>query len=181
VSSHPLSEKNNGKEEVNAITKKILFVFVLALLSLAVAMPVAFAQTATNSTSSGGPPPFDFASMQTIQTLGLSVPVALVVAIVSCLAGYLAQTPPESFSLAKFLYTFMVSVIVGFFTIVLGWNYSTLLPWLANGFITWYLWKASNILASYITSHFSPATSASTSSTVTSAGSLTTQATTKTA
>jgi hypothetical protein len=165
---------------VNAITKKILFVFVLALLALAVAMPVAFAQIATNSTN-GGPPPFDFASLQTIQTLGLSVPVALVVAIVSCLAGYLAQTPPESFSLAKFLYTFMVSVIVGFFTIVMGWDYSTLLPWLANGFITWYLWKASNILASYITSRFSPATSASTSSTSTSAGSSTTQATTKTA
>ena len=151
---------------MNVITKRIVLVFVLALLALAVAMPVAFAQTVTNSTSSGGPPPFDFASMQTIQTLGLSVPVALVVAIISCLAGYLAQTPPESFNLAKFLYTFMVSVIVGFFTIVMGWNYSTLLPWLANGFITWYLWKASNILASYITSHFN--TSAST--TITSSG-----------
>ena len=166
---------------MNVITKRIVLVFVLALLALAVAMPVAFAQTATNSTSTGAPPPFNFASMQTISTLGLSVPVALVVAIVSCLAGYLAQNPPEQFSLAKFLYTFLVSTIVGFFTIVMGWSYSTVLPWLANGFITWYLWKASNILASYITSHFSPATSASTSSTSTSAGSSTTQATPKTA
>jgi hypothetical protein len=175
-----LLEEEAGKEEVNVITKRIVLVFVLALLALAVAMPVVFAQ-ASNSTATSGPPPFNFASMQTIQTLGLSVPVALVVAILSCLAGYLAQTPPESFSLAKFLYTFMVSVIVGFFTIVLGWDYSTLLPWLANGFITWYLWKASNILAGYITSHFSPATSASTSGTSTSAGSSITQATTKTA
>ena len=145
---------------MNVITKRILLVVVLALLALAVAMPFAFAQ-ASNSTATSGPPPFNFASIQTIQTLGLSVPVALVVAILSCLAGYLAQTPPESFSLAKFLYTFMVSVIVGFFTIVLGWDYSTLLPWLANGFITWYLWKASNILASYITKRFSPTSPAS--------------------
>jgi hypothetical protein len=138
----------------------MFLVGVLALLAVAMALalaaPAVFAQ-ATNSTSQA--PPAVNINWSTLQDIGEAAPIAIVIALLSSLAGYLSATPPESFSLAKFLYTALISAIVSFLTLYAGWNYATVQIWLANGFITWYIWKGSNIIAQFIISRFSkPAT-----------------------
>jgi hypothetical protein len=142
--------------------KKILFVVVLALLAVWLAAPVVFAQ-GTNSTTEA--PPGVAIDWKTLSQIGEAAPIAIIIALVSSLAGYLSSTPPESFSLAKFLYTALISAIVSFLTLYAGWNYATVQIWFANGFITWYLWKASNIIVNFTISRFSK--SATTTSTAT--------------
>jgi hypothetical protein len=148
-SSHPLPD---GKKEVKEI-KKIFFVVVLALLAVCIAAPVVFAQGGSEA------PPGVAIDWQILSQIGEAMPIAIVVALASSLAGYLSSTPPESFSLAKFLYTALISAIIAFLTLYARWDYATVQTWLANGFITWYLWKASNIIAKFIVSRFGkPAT-----------------------
>jgi hypothetical protein len=137
----------------------MFLVAVLALVAVTMAAHVVFAQ-GTNSTSNQAPPGVAI-DWQTLSQIGEAAPIALVIAFLSSLAGYLSSTPPESFSLAKFLYTALISAIVGFLTLYAHWNYATIQVWLANGFITWYIWKASNITAQFVISRFSkPATTA---------------------
>jgi hypothetical protein len=129
----------------------LVAVFIVA--ALFVAAPVVFAQGPSEA------PPAVAIDWQTLGQIGEATPIALVVALFSSLAGYLSSTPPESFSLAKFLYTALISGAIGFLTLYAGWNYAMIQTWLANGFITWYLWKASNIIAKFIVSRFGkPAT-----------------------
>jgi hypothetical protein len=133
-----------------------VFAFLVVAVALAAAAPVVFAQ-GTNSTSTA--PPQVTINWQSLTDIGEAAPIALVIAFLSSLAGYLSSTPPESFSLAKFLYTALISAIVSFLTLYAHWNYATVQIWLANGFITWYIWKASNIVAQFVISRFSkPAT-----------------------
>jgi opacity protein-like surface antigen len=136
--------------------KKIFLVAVLivAAFFVAVAASVVFAQ-GTNSTSEA--PPQVAINWQTLSEVGEAAPIALVIAFLSSMAGYLSATPPENFSLAKFLYTALISAIVSFLTLYAHWSYATVETWLANGFITWYIWKASNIIAQFIISRFSKA------------------------
>jgi hypothetical protein len=136
--------------------KKIFLVaaLIVAAFFVAVAASAVFAQ-GTNST--GEAPPQVVINWQTLTDIGESAPIALVIAFLSSLAGYLSATPPENFSLAKFLYTTLISAIVSFLTLYAHWNYATVETWLANGFITWYIWKASNIIAQFIILRFSKA------------------------
>jgi len=65
-------------------------------------------------------------------------------------AGYLSKTKPEEFKLANFIFTLVISVTIGTLTIYTGWTYAQIELWLANGFLTWYIWKLSTILARII-------------------------------
>jgi hypothetical protein len=141
--------------------KKVLFgIFVigLALLMLHFVSPVLVrAQTGTS------PPDLPFEWIHALWSAAQASPIALIIAFASSLAGYLSCTPPESFSLGKFLYTALISGLIGFLTLIAGWNYSAIQQWLANGFLTWYIWKVSNIIANLITKKFGPASLATAS------------------
>jgi hypothetical protein len=50
----------------------------------------------------------------------LWVPIALLIAFLTCLAGYLSKTPPEQFKLANFLFTLLISVTIGTLTLMFG-------------------------------------------------------------
>jgi hypothetical protein len=137
--------------------KKIFLVAVLIVAAFFVTAHVVFAQSTNSTSTSNQAPPTVTINWQTLTEVGEAAPIALVIAFLSSLAGYLSATPPENFSLAKFLYTALISAIVGFLTLYAHWNYATVQVWLANGFITWYIWKASNIIAQFIISQFSKA------------------------
>jgi hypothetical protein len=79
-------------------------------------------------------------------------------ALITSLAGYFSKTAPEDFKLENFLFTTLISFLVGFLSIYAGWSYSQVELWLANGFLTWYIWKLAKILARTITKKFVPAT-----------------------
>jgi hypothetical protein len=86
----------------------------------------------------------------TVWATAKAVPIALLIAFVTCLAGYLSKTPPEQFKLANFLFTLLISVTIGTLTVMFGWTYTSIQQWFANGFITWYTWKLAEILAKII-------------------------------
>ena len=138
--------------------RKILFVGLFAAF-LCLVVPAVLGQV-SNSTSTSSPPPV-YLSQTTINYLAEATPEGLIIGFVSALAGYFSSNPPEDFSLPKFLYTALISAVIGFLSLYMGWDYTAITTWLANGFVTWYLWKASNIIANYITSHLSQTTTAS--------------------
>jgi len=126
--------------------KRIVFAFILALLALSVvavaSAPVVFAQ------DGDVPPevPYEwlyniFASITTV------TPVALLVAFVNVVAGYLSSTPPEEFKFSYFIFTILISFSIGLVTLTFGWSYALVQYWLANGFLTWYIWKIAKIIA----------------------------------
>jgi glycopeptide antibiotics resistance protein len=63
------------------------------------------------------------------------------------MVGYLSKTPPEDFKLEYFLFTILISFIVAMGTTFLHWTYTDIQTWLANGFVTWYIWKGATIIA----------------------------------
>jgi putative Mn2+ efflux pump MntP len=79
-------------------------------------------------------------------------------ALITSLAGYFSKTAPEDFKLENFLFTALISFVIGFLSMYAGWSYNNIELWLANGFLTWYLWKIAKILARIITKKFMPAT-----------------------
>ena len=85
-----------------------------------------------------------------------AAPVAIIMALITSLAGYFSKTAPENFKLENFLFTTLISFMVGFLSIYAGWSYSQIELWLANGFLTWYIWKLAKILARTITKKLSP-------------------------
>lgn len=76
-----------------------------------------------------------------------AAPIACITALATCLAGYLSKTPPEDFKLENFAFTAIISFLIGFVTVYGGWSYAQIELWLANGFLTWYIWKAAKIIA----------------------------------
>jgi len=48
----------------------------------------------------------------------------------------------EAFKLENF-FTILISFIIGVSTVYGGWFYVMIEQWLANGFLTWYLWKVA--------------------------------------
>jgi len=125
-------------------TRRIILVIALASLVLSVAAPVSFAQEET-------PPEVPYQLIHGMWTAVQTMPIALGIAFATCLVGYLSKTPPEQFKLSHFLYTAIISFTIGFLTIYAGWTYSQIELWLANGFLTWYIWKLANIIANAIT------------------------------
>jgi hypothetical protein len=129
--------------------RKANFVFAVvpALLVLAFAVPV-MAQEA--------PPEVPLEWAHGIWAAAKAAPVAIVIALITSLAGYFSKTAPETFKLENFLFTTLISFLVGFLSIYAGWSYSQIELWLANGFLTWYIWKLAKILAKTITKKLSP-------------------------
>ena len=80
-----------------------------------------------------------------------AAPVAIVMALITSLAGYFSKTAPENFKLENFLFTILISFLVGVLSIYAGWSYASIGLWLANGFLTWYIWKLARILTGIIT------------------------------
>jgi hypothetical protein len=76
-----------------------------------------------------------------------ATPVGVLVALVTSLAGYLSKTPGENFKLENFAFTAIISFLIGLLTVYGGWTYAQVELWLANGFLTWYIWKVAKIIA----------------------------------
>ena len=129
--------------------RKTFFVFavIAALLVLAYAVPVMAAEDA--------PPEVPLEWVHGIWAAAKAAPVAIVMALITSLAGYFSKTAPENFKLENFLFTTLISFMVGFLSVYAGWSYSQVELWLANGFLTWYTWKLAKILAKTITNRFS--------------------------
>jgi hypothetical protein len=121
--------------------RKAYFVFAVipALLVLALAFPVMAAEDA--------PPEVPLEWVHGIWAAAKAAPVAIVMALITSLAGYFSKTAPENFKLENFLFTTLISFLVGFLSIYVGWSYASIELWLANGFLTWYIWKATKIIA----------------------------------
>ena len=128
--------------------RKALFAVTLALLVLALAAPVMAAEDA--------PPEVPLQWIQGVWSASKAAPVAIVMALITSLAGYFSRTAPENFKLENFLFTTLISFLVGFLSIYAGWSYASIELWLANGFLTWYIWKLAKTLAKTITKRLSP-------------------------
>jgi len=126
--------------------RKAFFAVTLALLVLALAAPVMAAEDA--------PPEVPLQWVHGIWAAAKAAPIAIIIALITSLAGYFSKTAPENFKLENFLFTTLISFLVGFLSIYAGWSYSNIELWLANGFLTWYLWKIAKILAKVITKKF---------------------------
>jgi len=116
--------------------------FVVVSLVMASA-PLAFAQ--------GEPEPVPAPELQPIyevfKTLGYAAPIAVLVGLVTCILGYLKSTPPEEFKLVEFIYTVLISLIIGIATIFNGWTYAQFSEWAANGCLTVWLYWIAKIIA----------------------------------
>jgi hypothetical protein len=120
--------------------KRIMFfVVVLALVVFAVAFPVVFAQDQ--------PPELPNDWIHGIWVAAQATPIAVILSLLNCMAGYLSKTPAENFKFENFVYTALISFTVGVGTLYAGWSYATVQLWFANGFLTWYLWKVAEIIA----------------------------------
>lgn len=76
-----------------------------------------------------------------------ATPIGIVIALATSLAGYLSKTPEEKFKLENFAFTAIISFLIGILTVYGGWSYGQIELWLANGFLTWYIWKVARIIA----------------------------------
>ena len=84
---------------------------------------------------------------EVFKAIGYATPVALIMGLVNSLLGYLKSTPPESFDLTHFVFTALISLIIGIATIYGGWSYAEVQEWLANGSLTLYLYWISKVIA----------------------------------
>jgi len=120
----------------------IFFVVVSLIMASA---PLAFAQ---NGNETGTVPTSGFQPIyEVFKTLGYAAPIAVLVGLVTCIFGYLKSTPPEEFKLVEFIYTFLISLIIGIATIYGGWTYAQISEWLANGCLSVWLYWIAKIIA----------------------------------
>jgi len=114
-----------------------------ALLITALTCVPVWAQNENESTPALGFQPI----YEVFKALGYASPIAIIMGIFTCLLGYFKQTPPEQFDLAKFLYTALISLIIGIATIYGGWTYTEVQEWLANGALTLYIYWIAKVIA----------------------------------
>ena len=88
---------------------------------------------------------FQMAAFST--SMAKTMPIAILMGLLTSLLGYLKQTPPESFELVKFLATSIISVIMGILTLGFGWDYTTAQEWSANGATTLNIYWIAKIIA----------------------------------
>ena len=79
--------------------------------------------------------------------VGYAAPVAVLVGLVTSLLGFLSKTSPEAFKLDHFIYTALISLVIGVATVAGGWNYVIFEQWLANGSLTIWLYWIAKIVA----------------------------------
>jgi hypothetical protein len=134
--------------------KRMFFAVILACLAIALLLTaVAFAQ----EPSPEPVPPVPYEWIHAVWAAIKATPIGVLMALATSLAGYLSKTPGENFKLENFAFTAIISFLIGFLTLYGGWSYTQIELWLANGFLTWYIWKLAKILARTITKRFSPA------------------------
>lgn len=123
--------------------KKIIlaiFLVLTALIAISVAIPIVCAQDEA-------PPEVSWDWIHGVWAVAKATPIALVIAFATTLVGYLSKTDPEKFRLDYFIFTALISFVVGIATIVIKLPYDQWYSWLANGFMTWYIWKVARIIA----------------------------------
>jgi hypothetical protein len=120
-------------------------ILMLAITAVMVALPVAFAQGEGNETApiTPGLQPI----YEVFKSIGYAAPIAVLVGLVTCIFGYLKSTPPEEFKLVEFIYTVLISLIIGIATIFGGWTYAEISQWLANGCLSIWLYWIAKIIA----------------------------------
>jgi hypothetical protein len=124
--------------------KKTFFAVILACLATALSLTaVAFAQ----EPSPEPVPPVPYECIHAVWAAVKATPIGVLMALVTSLAGYLSKTPEENFRLENFAFTGVISFLIGFLTVYGGWSYTQIELWLANGFLTWYIWKVAKIIA----------------------------------
>lgn len=79
--------------------------------------------------------------------VGYAAPVAVLVGLVTSLLGFMSKTSPEAFKLDHFIYTALISLVIGVATVAGGWNYVIFEQWLANGSLTIWLYWLAKIVA----------------------------------
>lgn len=124
----------------------IFFVAVTLVMVAAVSStPIVWAQNGNETDTmptTGFQPIYDV-----FKTLGYAAPIAILVGLVTCIFGYLKSTPPEEFKLVEFIYTALISLIIGIATIYGGWTYAQISEWLANGCLSIWLYWIAKIIA----------------------------------
>ena len=116
----------------------------LVMVAAVSSTPIVWAQNGNETvpTNPGFQPIYDI-----FKTIGYAAPVAVLVGLVTCFLGYLKATPPEDFSLTAFIYTALISLIIGIATIYGGWTYTEIEQWLGNGALTLYFYWIAKIIA----------------------------------
>lgn len=84
---------------------------------------------------------------EVFKSIGYAAPIAVLVGLITCILGYLKSIPPEEFSLTAFIYTALISLIIGIATIYGGWTYAQISEWLANGCLSIWLYWIAKIIA----------------------------------
>lgn len=124
------------------------------------ALTVALAYPAFAAEAEEVPPEIPYEVIKGIWSVAIATPMGFIIAFFTCLAGYLSKTPPENFKLDHFLYTALISVIIGSIFMFSGLPQQSaaifVVTWLADGFISWYVWKGTKIFAAIITKRFLP-------------------------
>ena len=115
--------------------KKMFFAVILVLLALSV-VGFALAEEGSEPTSEV---PYEW--IHGIWAAAKAMPIAIITALFTCIAGYLSKTPPQNFKLENVAFTAIISFVISFLTVYAGWTYAQIELWLANGFLTWYIWK----------------------------------------
>jgi hypothetical protein len=122
--------------------KMVFAVVFFVVVSLVMASaPLAFAQGESVPTPGFQP------IYEVFKSIGYAAPIAVLVGLVTCIFGYLKSTPPEEFKLVQFIYTFLISLIIGIATIYGGWTYAQISEWLANGCLSVWLYWGAKIIA----------------------------------
>ncbi len=119
--------------------------FFAVILAVAILLPVAL--VAAQEAPLESPPEVPLEWIHTIWAAAKATPIAILTALVTCLAGCLSKTPQEKFDLKSFVYTVLISLAIGYLTVIGGWTYAEVQQWFANGFLTWYIWKVAKIIA----------------------------------
>jgi hypothetical protein len=138
-----------------------IFLVAAALVMVAVSVsstPIVWAQNGNETDTvpaTGFQPIYDI-----FKTIGYAAPIAVLMGLFTCFLGYLKATPPEDFSLTAFIYTALISLIIGIATIYGGWTYAEIEQWLGNGALTLYLYWIAKIIAKKLgwATQISPAT-----------------------
>ena len=131
----------NGGETA---TKKIFFAVILALCLAALSLT---AVVLAQEPPAEPVPEVPYEWIHAVWVAAKAAPIGIITALVTSLAGYLSKTPGEKFKLENFAFTALISFLVGLLTVYGGWSYGQIELWLANGFLTWYIWKAAKIIA----------------------------------
>lgn len=115
-------------------------IFITALALLVSTLPLVLAQDETPPATSLEP------IYEAFKAAGRAAPIAVIMGLCTCVLGYLKQTTPTDFKIVNFVYTFLMSLIIGVATIYGGWTYLEITEWLANGCLTlWIYWLAKII------------------------------------